>query len=233
VIAKMRIMFAVVGVLVAAVAFADDPPPPPARDPPPADGAAALPLLGDPRPPDAAAWRQLKVVEGITVRLAPSTTRAPWGSAEGLIDAPVERVLGHLTQFERLVGRVPRLTKVTVLKREPTQALVYFYYDLPWPVANRDYTATYRWGTAGDGSASVVIETANAAGPPPGDAVRVGFVRGQWQLRPTADGKTAARYDFLGDYGGNMTKGMIEQTAWKQPLETIKTIRKVMSGTVK
>jgi len=108
---------------------------------------------------------------------------APWGSAEGLIDAPIGRVLAHLTtEFDRMVGRVPYLKRAEVIKRNARAATVYFYFKPPWLCllcSDRDYTVTYRWGRAADGHVGIVIETDNDAGPRPGDALRVKMLRGQ------------------------------------------------------
>lgn len=170
----------------------------------------------------------MKQIEGITASLAPSERRAPWGVADGVIDAAPDAVLAHLIAFEELPKHVPKLSELRVLQRSDGAALVYLYFDLPWPVSNRDYTVRYRWARGDDGTIRIAIEDANELGPKPGDAIRVGFVRGSWELRATSDGKTLARYIWLAELGGSMTRGMIEQTAWKQPLETIRGVRKAM-----
>lgn len=180
-------------------------------------------------PPPDGELRLLKTVEGIAVRTAPSGQRAPWGAAEGTIDAPPDAVLAHLTDFEHLVGVIPKLAEVKVLARRDGEAVVYFYFDLPWPIANRDYTARYRWSR--DGAKIVItVDEANAEGPAPTKAVRVALLRGRWELAPRDGGGTAARYLSLVDYGGSLTRGMLEQSAWKQPLQTLQGVRKALAA---
>ncbi|MSP63372.1 MAG: hypothetical protein EXR72_24125 [Myxococcales bacterium] len=179
-----------------------------------------------PLPPAAAAWSLVKTVEGISVRTAPSEERAPWGSAEGRMEVAPEAVLDHLLGFEALTKAIPYLAEVRVLRRSEGEALVYFYFDLPWPLSNRDYTVRYRW--AHEGAQTVVTtEDANDLGPPATSAVRVRRVRTRWELAPK-EGGTQARFVCLVDYGGMLTQGMIEQTAWKQPMQTFLAVRKVL-----
>jgi carbon monoxide dehydrogenase subunit G len=180
--------------------------------------------------PPASAWHAVKQVDGVSVRTAPSETRAPWGMAEGVIDATPEQILAHLTAFEELVRFIPKLERVTVVSRGEGEAVVYFYLNLPWPIADRDYTARYRWQRDEGGVVTIAIELANQLGPAPGRAIRVGELRGVWSLTPAPGGRTRARYAAKTDFGGSLTRGMIDQTAWRQVLETVLGVRKALAG---
>ena len=81
--------------------------------------ALVLSLLGllelpppAPPPPEQAAWQNVKTVDGVHLRRAPSGRAAPWGLAEGEIAAPLGRIVAHLTDFPGLVHHVPRLAEV-------------------------------------------------------------------------------------------------------------------------
>jgi hypothetical protein len=187
--------------------------------------AAALAPL-----PPGDGWRVVKQVDGFTARIAPSGTRVPWGAAEGLIEATPDEVMAHLTAFETLPRYVPKLERVQVMSRREGEAVVYFYFDLPWPVKNRDYTVHYRWQRDGDGHVRMFVEAANELGPPPGDAIRVGLLRAMWELSPAPGGRTFARYVVLADFAGSLTRSMLEQAAWRQPLETLRGVRKALAG---
>lgn len=190
-------------------------------------GAPAIARADAPAPPS---WKQVKVVDGIVVRTAPSGVKPPWGSAMGTIDAPPARVLAHLLDFADAPKHVPRLAEARVLRRGDDEAVVYFFLDLPWPISNRDYTARFRWQTRPDGDVVLLVEDDNREGPPERGAIRVTLLRGLWRLHPVDGGRrTEARYDFLGDFGGMMTRSMIEQTDWKNPLETIQGVRKALA----
>lgn len=181
----------------------------------------ALPI---PPPADAAAWQTVKTVDGVTLKRAPSDRAAPWGLGEGVIAAPIDRVIGHLTDFASLGKWMPRVAELRVLERGADEAVVYFRFDLPWPISDRDWTVRYRWHRDGDRFVMTWCD-ANDQGPPPGRAVRVTPMRGYWELTATAAGATLARYVFLAELGGSLPHAVSEQTAWKQPLGSIRGVR--------
>lgn len=184
--------------------------------------------LPSPVPPDEGAWRRIKAVDGVTLYCA-AGDRAPWGMGAGEIAAPLERVIAHLIDFASLSRFLPRLAELRVLSRGTAEALVYFRFDLPWPISDRDWTVRYRWQRQGDHFV-MIWSDANDRGPPPGKAVRVAPVRGRWELSSTPTGTTWARYQFLAELGGSLPQSVVDQTAWKQPLETFRGVRRAVQG---
>jgi hypothetical protein len=55
-------------------------------------------------------------------------------------------------------------------------------------------------------------------------------MRGCWELWPTGHGTTAGRYVFLSELGGHLPRSVIEQTAWKQALQTFRGVRAATAG---
>jgi hypothetical protein len=190
---------------------------------------AALPPPAPP-PADDPAWRVLKVIDGVTLKRAEPSggARAPWGMGEGEIAARLDAVVAHLTDFEGLVRFVPRLQTVRVLARGDGEALVYFRFDLPWPISDRDWTVRYRYGRDAAGSFHMRWWDENQHSPPARWTVRVGPVRGAWLLTPTGRGTTRARYTFLAELGGRMPRGVVDDTVWKQPLQTLQGVRRAV-----
>jgi hypothetical protein len=187
--------------------------------------------LPPPQPPasDAAGWHTLKSIDGVTIKRAPSAGAAPWGMAEGEIAAPLDRVIAHLTDFAALLRHVPRLAELRVIERRDDEAIVYFRFDLPWPISDRDWTLRYRWRRDGDRFVMTWCD-ANDRGPPPAGAVRVTPMRGYWLLAATPSGTTFGRYVFLAELGGHLPRSVVEQTAWKQPLQTFRGVRAATSA---
>jgi len=189
----------------------------------------ALDLLAQlalPVPPraDAAVWQTVKTVDGVTLKRAPSDRAAPWGLGEGEIAAPIDRVIAHLTDFAALGKWMPRVADLRVIERGADEAIVYFRFDLPWPISDRDWTVRYRWRRDGDRFVMTWCD-AHDRGPPPGRAVRVTPLRGYWELIATSPTATLARYVFLAELGGSLPRSVAEQTAWKQPLGSIRGVR--------
>lgn len=182
--------------------------------------------LPSPRPPLAAdaAWKTLKTVDGVTLRRAASDRAAPWGMGEGEIAAPIERVIAHLIDFPSLSRYIPRVAELRVIERRDDEAVVYFRFALPWPISDRDWTLRYRWRRDGD-RFLMSWSDAHERGPPVGKAVRVTPMRGYWELAATATRTTLARYVFLAELGGSLPRSVAEQTAWKQPLGSIRGVR--------
>jgi hypothetical protein len=191
------------------------------------------PRLPAPVPPDPGdrAWRVLRTVDGVKLAQADSDRPGtPWGLGEGEIAAPLAVVAAHLTDVGALSRFLPRVEAVQVLRRDADEAVVYFRFDLPWPISDRDWTVRYRFGLDAAGRFRMQWSDVNELGPPPHRTVRVSPVRGAWELSATAHGTTWARYVFLAELGGHPPRGVIEQTVWKQPLETIQGIRRALSA---
>jgi hypothetical protein len=191
-----------------------------------------LAQLAAPLPPPTgdARWVTLKTVDGITLERAPSANpKAPWGMAEAEIAAPLDRVVAHLVDFASLGKWMPRVADLRVVERGADEALVYFKLDLPWPISDRDWTLRYRWQRAGDRFVMIWTD-ANDRGPAPGRAVRVAPMRGYWELTATPSGTTRARYVFLAQLGGYLPRSVAEETAWKQPLGTLRGVRLATTG---
>jgi hypothetical protein len=201
--------------------------------------ALAMVLLGlaaelpQPLPPpaDDRGWQPVKVADGIAVTRAPLAAPLQlltWAAAEGDLDAPIDRVIAHLTDFELLRKIVPRLAELRILSRGNDEALLYFRFDLPWPISDRDWTSRYRWRREGERFVMTWSDD-NDRGPPPGKPVRVSPLRGTWELWPRGPARTHARYVSLENLGGKLPRSIVEQTSWRQPLETFRAVRHALT----
>lgn len=189
----------------------------------------ALDLIGElalphPPAPDAAVWKSVKTVDGVALATAPSDRAAPWGRGDGEIAAPLDRVIAHLIDFPSLGKWMPRVADLRVISRSADEAIVYFRFDLPWPISDRDWTLRYRWRREGDRFVMTWSDVQDR-GPPPGKAVRPSPLRGYWELTAQPNGTTRARYVFLSELGGSLPRSVAAETAWKQPLGSIRGVR--------
>jgi hypothetical protein len=60
--------------------------------------------------------------------------------------------------------------------------------------------------------------------------VRPSPLRGYWELHATPAGATFARYVFLSELGGSLPHSIADETAWKQPLGSIRGVRSATTG---
>lgn len=196
------------------------------------------PLLPALTVPSSEDWRELASVEGIAVRLARRPGRPTWGGAEGEVDAAPEAVLERLVDFASLAREVPRLAEARVLSRADEgphrgEALVYFRFALPWPLRDRDYTARYRWwGEPAHGGYAVDVDGANERGPR-SRGVPVTALAGRFRIAGVdhGQGRRVSRlsYVFTADFGGRLPQQVTEETLRRQPLETLRGLRRALA----
>ena len=180
------------------------------------------------RPP-ALAWRLVRTTDGIAAWAAEGPGEF-WGFARGAVAAPADAILARITNFELLPQLSSRLRDVRVLERSEDTALVYFHYDLPWPLSDRSYTVWHHWGRDESGMLFLDVDDANDRGPPPDGTVRVRDFLARIRLWPTSDGgATLVEYLFRADLAGYLPRTVRAQTAWKIPLNVILTVRRSLA----
>ena len=192
---------------------------------------SVLEMMPLPEPParEAPRWRTVITDEGITCRIAPADRmRVSWGEAMGEVPSPLAQVVSHLLDFEGARKYIPRATDVRVLEHSTGQALVYYRIDLPWPISDRDWVVRYRYAANGDSGFEMSWSERNDLGPRSDETIRVQLARGVWQLIATGNKTTQVRYLMLSDLGGRLPISIVSQTAWRQPLEALKGVRKAL-----
>jgi hypothetical protein len=177
------------------------------------------------------AWTRATEVDGIQVWAA-ETHGDYWGYARGRVAATPEAIFRRIGDFESLPKVYPWLDRVRVLERGDHTALVYFHYDLPWPLSDQTYTAAHRWWTEPSGTIVLDVEDANALGPPPDGSVRVEHVLTRIVLNPASGGlATDVEYLFRADMAGLLPRAVKAQTAWKVPLNVVLSMRRSLEPT--
>lgn len=171
-------------------------------------------------------WSLARVVDGVTVWAA-ETNGAYWGFARGRVDASAEAIFHRIGNFEGLPKMFPWLDRVSVLERGEDTALVYFHYDLPWPLSDRSYTARHRWWTEPSGAIVLDVEGANELGPPADGDIRVERVLTRIVMTPLPSGTSSeVEYLFRADLAGMLPRAVQAQTAWKVPLNVMLSMRR-------
>ena len=199
-----------------------------AGEPPLSPDAAGL---AEPRPPVVAnAWKKVKDIDQVIIERAESNRdKTPWSRGSAHIAAPFEGVVGHILDFSNLQRLVPKIIEARVLAQIPTQATVYYRLDLPWPMSDRHWTVFYHWRLDSD-HFTMAWSDANQHQPATTKkAVLIEIVRGTWELWRDADGGTRAQLVQLISLGGSwIPRSVIEETVWKQPLETFRGMRRAL-----
>jgi hypothetical protein len=105
-------------------------------------GAVALSFALGPAPlaADDAPWQLLRDADGIrTYKRIQDDSPLLEFRAEGVLDAPLEKVLSVLLDDERAQEWIPRLaeSRIEHWLREPVEYIQYSHFDAPWPVRDR------------------------------------------------------------------------------------------------
>jgi hypothetical protein len=171
-------------------------------------------------------WREVEVVDGIHVWAADGPGGF-WGRARGRVQAPAESLFRRLSDFESLPHLYPWLVDVRVLERSAESSLVYFRYDLPWPISDRDYVAIHRWRTEPSGTIIFGAEGEGVSASHDDDTVSVEGLIVQMTFAPIEDGiATDVEYLFRADLGGMLPRSVRAATAWKVPMNAILSMRR-------
>lgn len=171
-------------------------------------------------------WREVEVVAGVRVWAA-DAPGGFWGRAEGRVAAPAASIFRRLSDFDALPRLYPWLADIRVLDRGPDTALVYFRYDLPWPLADRDYVAQHHWRTEPSGTIVFSAESDGRRIAAGGDTVPVEGLIVQMTFAPIERGRaTDVVYLFRSDLGGALPRSVRATTAWKIPMNAILAMRR-------
>jgi hypothetical protein len=171
-------------------------------------------------------WQEVEVVDGVHVWAADAPGEF-WGLARGRVAAPAESIFKRVSNFEALPQMYPWLGAVRVLERGAGSSRVYFRYDLPWPLSDRDYTAVHRWWTEPSGTIVFSVEGDGSVSSETDGAVPIEGLLIQMTFAPIDGGSaTAVDYLFRADLGGVLPRSVRAATAWKIPMNAILSMRR-------
>ena len=132
--------------------------------------------------------------------------------AEGVIEAPPEKVWKILRDYERYANRMPYVQEARTVGEERGGKISYVYTILALPMVHRrDYVLRLvdesEWN-AGQGFLKISWSVDNARAPEkPPDVVRMTLNVGSWLLEPVAGGRsTRVVYSLHCDPGGGLPK---------------------------
>jgi hypothetical protein len=155
-------------------------------------------------------------------------------AAEGIVNAPPQRVAQVLLDYEHQKGVIKRVSESNILERKPRFMIVYQHLNLPI-ISDRDYTLFVTWGTSG-GLRWIVYHAITEKGPPEKDGVvRVAEHEGSWQLKPLgANGEiTQVRFQMSIDLAGWLPRWLARSKAGDEVPDLFASIRTLVLNEVK
>ena len=147
---------------------------------------------------------------------------------EALVDAPIEKVLWVLADNRYRPRWVDRLeVSKTLEKKGDYEYVVFQYFGLPWPVADREYV--YR-GRAFSKGSEVILEMASTQHPkaPKAKGVRGTLKQSRYVLVPKGPNQTHVTVEILTDPRGMLPSWLVNLIQKSWPIKTPKGIRKMV-----
>lgn len=175
---------------------------------------AALVVAAAAPPTGQDGWRELARGDGVVIEARPAPGGATIVRGTTVLEHSLEAIRRVLLDLERFHTWIPSLSTWTVLARGAADAVVYGRHDLPWPLADRDYTVRYTWtGEAG----RFVLEARSTAeaGPPPVPGVVRLAVHSIWQIEALGSERCRVTYTYNGDLGGSVPR-WVQEAGWKR-----------------
>jgi hypothetical protein len=146
----------------------------------------------------------------------------------GVVRAPLARVVAVIRDAERRTEWMERCVGSHSIEQVPDNQVLYNRTGAPWPVTDRDVVLRGRLVLVpAAGAVRLEFEsTTHPEKPPVGDAIRIHFLRGHWQLIPVEGGKaTHVEYQVHADPAGRLPDWVSNIASKSLPLKTLQGLR--------
>ena len=182
-----------------------------------------------------AEWTHVLTRNGVTVTAKAVAGRdLPVFRGTGIVDASPYEVLAVLADTSRRPEWLESCAESRLIETHgPYHRTTYSLTDVPWPGSDRDVVLDVEVEV--DGANSVIMarfhSVEDARVPPVDGVVRIPFLRGHYEARLIAPGKTRVVYQVDADPGGWMPDFIVRWAARKLPFDTIRKLRRQVART--
>jgi uncharacterized membrane protein len=180
---------------------------------------------------DEPGWKDVNLRDGVQI------AAKPWAGsafhemrATGDMDAPPERILAVIADFERYPDFMPTASQAQVLQRDGDRA--YYYMEITPPViSRRDYCIRVTVERLESGSFRNSWAADDSACPPERKGVvRVHANQGEWLLSPIDGGRrTHVVYRCHIDVGGHVPGWMVNRASAKELPNIFAAVKRTLS----
>lgn len=188
---------------------------------------ASLALLLFAGPARAAAWEKIDEEGGIKVfrKEVPGSPLVAF-RGEGMISAPLEKLLWVLADNAHRTEWVDRLKKSVVLQTNGSyEYIVYQHFGLPFPISDRDYVYRGRASRDKNGVVTLDIASVTHAKAPATVGVRANLIGSRYVLTPKGADKTYVVVEIHTDPKGAIPTWLVNLIQKSWPMKTLQGLR--------
>lgn len=164
-----------------------------------------------------------------TYRMEPAPESAIAFRGEGIIDAPIAKVVSVLVDVNKLIDWLPDTAEIRVLKQiSPTDWLIYDRASVPFPFKDRDYLIQFHI------EIDPILQTAtltekSVTDPayPPLKYVRGNIIRSVYTIESRKEGsQTFVRLELEAEPGGDIPIWLVRTFSKESPRKMLKALIK-------
>jgi len=179
-------------------------------------------------------WKHVYRKDGFNIYTR-SSKESPIKSllAEGIINAPVEKICGILRNVESATRWIPNLNERSyVVHTSDTEAILYDISNMPWPVVDRDIVVSHKLTLSKD-KKFLILNFKSVVHPKKKKSkkyVRAKIHHSKIEFHPRGN-KTYLRLFLLVDPMGKIPKWVVNILQIKMPYEFLKALDKYAQKT--
>jgi uncharacterized membrane protein len=162
----------------------------------------------------AGGWERVSDRDGVTVEWrSVDGSRVREVRATGVVELPIDRLFGALSDAEHYPEFMPPTESVRVLKQDGASKLLHVVIHPPW-ISRRDYCVIVSWPQLADGRRGSQWRQVDDGCPPPArGVVRHTRTEGTWMLRALDERHTLVEYDAIVDPGGSVPAWIVDRAS--------------------
>lgn len=173
-------------------------------------------------------WELMRQDEGIHVYRAKMAGSDIYGfRGEATIKAPIEKIYDVLADREHRKDWVDRLSlNKELAKVNDNEVIVYQSFNLPWPIANRDFVYKAKSQRTDDDTVVITLASTEYEEAPETIGVRAHLYHSKYVLKSLGPKQTKVMVEIHTDPKGSLPSWLVNLIQKSWPSKTLKGIQK-------
>lgn len=179
----------------------------------------------------ASEWQILDNSDGIEVALREEPDRdLPTMRGRTVLRGDIDRLVAIIIDPDQATEWAEGASKVTMIARDETRAIIHTYIDIAWPVWDRDLVTSGTLRTIEPGQEYVLSnEAVDGFVPEREGVIRMKKAFTQFHLKKQGPDQVWVEYLVNVDPGGSLPKWLVRWTQKSVPAETLKNMQRQLN----